>query len=74
MASFTVEMLKSHLPHTTDQKHNEDTYLGASTPITREQTLTLTGQGQPQSKGEAPLNIQGRLLSPQYQSNPLSRG
>ena len=48
--------------------------LGVSTPTTREQTLSLTGLWQPQSKEEAPLNIQCRLWSPQHKSHTLSRG
>ena len=40
---------------------------------TGEQTLPPTGLWQPQSKDEAPLNIQCRLWSPQQQSYPLIR-
>lgn len=46
---------------------------GASTTITREQTLPLIGQWQSQSREEAQLDSQCRLLSPQCQSHLLSR-
>ena len=47
--------------------------MGASIPTSKEQILPLAGQLQPQSKEEAPFNIQGRLWSSHHQSNPHQR-
>ena len=49
------ESAATHIPCTSDQKHSSETDLGASAPITRKQTLPLTGQWQPQSKQKALL-------------------
>ena len=64
---------QSHLPCTADQKCSSETDLGVSTRTTKKQTLTLTGQWQPQSKEEVLLNIQFRFWSPQHQLYLLSR-
>ena len=47
--------------------------ISASTPITGEQTLSLTRLWQPWSNEEALVKIQCRLWTPQHQSHPLSR-
>lgn len=59
--------------HTTDEKHSSETDLHAST-TTREQTPPLTQHWQSQSKGEAPLNIQAWVWSPQHQSHSHWKG
>ena len=48
--------------------------LGASTPITVEQTLPPTGLWQPQSKREVLPNNLCMLWSPQHETHPPSRG
>ena len=62
MALLLVEVLQFCLPHTTAKTGDSEMDLGASTPITREQTLSPTGLWQPQSKEEAPLDIHYRLV------------
>ena len=52
---FPSESATSHVPYTVDQKHSQETDLKASTQISRKQMLPLSGQWQPQSKGEAPF-------------------
>ena len=39
MASVPAGVLQPHLTHITDQKHSQETDLGAATPRTREQIL-----------------------------------
>ena len=53
---------------------SSETDLRTSTPTTGEETLMPTGMWQPQSKEEAPFNIQSSLWSPQQQSHTLTRG
>ena len=71
VAPLPVGEFQSHLLYTAAQKCSIETGLGASAPTHREQTLSLTGRWQPQSKEEALLNIQCGFWSPTPVTPPI---
>ena len=63
MASVPVGVLQSHVPHTTDQKHSEETDLGTSTTTTREQNPPLTVTTTEQKGGPAQYPVQALVTT-----------